>query len=95
MTTPMEEFPCAAGDGFQAVQLPYDGDEIAMLVLVPESGRFAEVEAEYAVLEPGGYHIMLLDISTPLELGETFDVTLTFENAGEQVVEVEVREEAP
>jgi serpin B len=37
-------FLYAAGEGWQAVQLPYVGDELAMLFLVPDSGRFAEVE---------------------------------------------------
>jgi periplasmic copper chaperone A len=46
-------------------------------------------------LEPGGYHVMLLDLPDPLETGETFDLTLTFANAGELVVSVEVREDAP
>jgi copper(I)-binding protein len=46
-------------------------------------------------LEPGGYHIMLLDIPEPLVTGEKFDVTLTFENAGDKVVEVEVRDDEP
>ena len=31
----------------------------------------------------------------PLEIGQKFEVTLTFEASGEQVVEVEVREQAP
>lgn len=44
---------------------------------------------------PGGYHIMLLDLAAPLEVGQTFDVTLTFANAGSVVVTVEVRDEAP
>jgi serpin B len=38
-------FLYAAGEGWQAVQLPYVGDELAMLFLVPDAGRFAEVEA--------------------------------------------------
>lgn len=46
-------------------------------------------------LEPGGYHVMLLDLAAPLDVGDTFDLTLTFETAGEQTVTVEVREEAP
>jgi periplasmic copper chaperone A len=50
---------------------------------------------ESVSLEPGGYHIMLLDLPDPLETGETFDLTLTFANAGEQVVSVEVRDDAP
>lgn len=47
---------------------------------------------ETVKLEPGGYHIMLLDLVKPLEVGQTFDVTLTFEQAGEQTVTAEVRE---
>lgn len=43
-------------------------------------------------LEPGGYHVMLLQLTGPLEVGDAFDLTLTFEEAGERVVEVEVRE---
>lgn len=43
-----------------------------------------------AVLEPGGLHVMLLDLPEPLEVGQTFTVTLTFENAGEVELTVEV-----
>jgi copper(I)-binding protein len=50
---------------------------------------------ETVMLMPGGYHIMLLDLVAPLEVGQTFDVTLTFANAGTKVVTVEVRDEAP
>jgi len=32
------------GESFQAVELPYDGGQLAMLLLVPDEGRFAEVE---------------------------------------------------
>lgn len=39
------EYGYAAGAGYQAVELPYDGEELAMLVVVPDAGRFAEVEA--------------------------------------------------
>jgi len=38
-------FPYASGEGWQAVELPYLRDELAMLVIVPEAGRFAEVES--------------------------------------------------
>jgi len=50
---------------------------------------------EAVSLQPGGFHIMLLELAAPLETGDTFDVTLTFESAGERVVAVEVREDAP
>lgn len=48
---------------------------------------------EVVNLEPGGFHVMLLDLPQPLEVGDTFDVTLTFELAGEQTVTAEVREQ--
>ncbi len=50
---------------------------------------------EAVALAPGGLHIMLLDLAKPLELGETFTITLTFESGATQDVTVEVREEAP
>jgi len=34
------------------------------------------------VLKPGGYHVMLTDLKAPLVAGQSFAVTLTFENAG-------------
>ncbi|MGH1505483.1 MAG: copper chaperone PCu(A)C [Acidimicrobiales bacterium] len=50
---------------------------------------------ETVTLEPGGLHIMLLDLPDPLETGETFDLTLTTEDGDEIVVPVEVRDSAP
>ena len=46
-------------------------------------------------LEPGGYHIMLMDLVNPLENGSKIKVTLTFKTAGEIVVDAEVRDSAP
>ena len=34
------------------------------------------------VLEPGGYHLMFMDLTGPLVEGEKLPVTLTFEKAG-------------
>ena len=41
-------------------------------------------------LVPGGYHIMLIDLAKPLVVGETFDVTLEFDQATDLTVTVEV-----
>jgi hypothetical protein len=43
-------------------------------------------------LEPGGYHVMLMNLAGPLVAGEEFEITLQFENAGEMTVTVESRE---
>jgi copper(I)-binding protein len=48
-----------------------------------------------AVLEPGGLHIMLLELAAPLEEGETFEITLVTADGTEVVVPVEVRTDAP
>ena len=38
----------ARGDGWQAVDLPYTGNELSMLVVVPDVGRFEEIEDRLA-----------------------------------------------
>jgi periplasmic copper chaperone A len=50
---------------------------------------------ETVTLEPGGLHIMMLDLAAPLEVGTTIEITLTFEQAGDVVVTAEVRDMAP
>ncbi|WP_394153818.1 copper chaperone PCu(A)C [Loktanella salsilacus] len=38
---------------------------------------------ETVTLQPGGYHLMFMDLNHPLIEGEVIAVTLTFENAGQ------------
>ncbi|MCK9495887.1 MAG: copper chaperone PCu(A)C [Dehalococcoidia bacterium] len=42
-------------------------------------------------LEPGGYHVMVMDVAQQLNAGDAFDAVLTFEHAGDIEVRVEVR----
>jgi hypothetical protein len=44
-------------------------------------------------LEPGGYHVMMMNLTEPLVVGSEFVITLTFENAGDIDITVEVRDE--
>ncbi|MDO8390784.1 MAG: copper chaperone PCu(A)C [Actinomycetota bacterium] len=46
-------------------------------------------------LKPGGYHIMLMELAKPLEVGTTLKITLVFENAGSITIDVPVLDEAP
>lgn len=55
----------------------------------------ALTDGETVTFEPGGYHIMLLDIAEPLEVGDEIDLTLEFAEAGSQSITVEVMESAP
>jgi serpin B len=41
-----EQFRYGEGDGYQAIELPYAGEKVAMLVILPESGRFREIEQQ-------------------------------------------------
>lgn len=45
-----ESFGYYRGGGYQAVELPYSGDQLAMWVILPDEGQFAEFEAS---LDPG------------------------------------------
>jgi serpin B len=49
VTVPMmrqtESFGYAEGDGYQAVELPYDGNELSMVILLPEEGQFKAFES--------------------------------------------------
>ncbi len=53
-----------------------------MAIDVPAGGE--------AVLKPGGFHIMLMDLKAPLAEGQHFPLTLTFEKAGQVTVDVAV-----
>lgn len=49
ITVPMmrqtESYGYTTGDGYQAVELPYDGRELSMVILLPEQGEFTRFEA--------------------------------------------------
>lgn len=45
---------------------------------------------EVVALEPGGFHVMLIDLVEPLREDDTIPLTLTFEQAGDIDIEVQV-----
>jgi copper(I)-binding protein len=49
-----------------------------------------DIPTGITVLEPGGSHIMVEDLTEPLEAGATVPVELTFERSGTGQVQVEV-----
>ena len=65
------------------------------MMTMAEVAKIPVAAGTTVALEPGGYHIMLMELVEPLALGEKVKVTLTFEKAGDVVVEAEVRDNAP
>jgi len=64
VTVPMMEqteyFGYAEGEGYQAVELPYDGQELSMVILLPEAGRFEEFTS---ALDSEATALILTDVS--------------------------------
>ncbi len=50
---------------------------------VPEKGM--------AALKPGGYHVMLMRLQTPIKKGEQIPLTLTFERSGDITIQANVQ----
>lgn len=44
-----------------------------------------------AVLKPGGYHVMLIDMKAPLKEGDKVAITLGFSDGGTKTIEVPVK----
>lgn len=64
----------------------HEGDVMRMVKVdnidVPAHGNLT--------LEPGGYHIMLIDLKKPLVAGEQLPLTLQFEQAGQMDITVDI-----
>ncbi|QEY58702.1 copper chaperone PCu(A)C [Pseudomonas sp. C27(2019)] len=65
----------------------HEGDVMRMVKVdtidVPAHGQLT--------LEPGGYHVMLIDLKKPLIAGETLPLTLQFEHAGQMDITVNIK----
>ena len=42
-----ENLNYAEGDSYQAVELKYDGNELSMLIILPEDGNFEQFKATF------------------------------------------------
>lgn len=80
-----------SGDVAQRIELHtnlIDANGVARMIEVEDG--FAIPAGESHALERGGDHVMLMGLTAPLEEGATFPLILTFEKAGEIVVDVVV-----
>jgi copper(I)-binding protein len=85
----------AAAEVAEVVEIHEIASESGVMQMRPLVDGLEVAAGEVTVLEPGGYHIMLIGLTRSLEPGMTYELTLTFENAGEVTVPVVVQPMAP
>jgi len=84
----------AETDVCQVVELHESVMEGDVMQMRPVEGGAIEVPAGGSVeLKPGGLHVMLIQLKSPLEAGASAPLTLVFEKSGKIEVNVEIREQ--
>lgn len=82
----------ASSDVAGAVELHQTTMEDGVMKMTPQ--EFVSVPAgEQVAFKPGDYHVMLIGLKDALNVGDSFTLTLNFENAGAIVIEVSVQQE--
>jgi serpin B len=82
------DFPIAHGDGYSAVELPYDGEELSMVILLPDAGQFEAFEAALTIEKLGealgGLSVSSIFLSTPRwdDKGASVSLKGTLRNLG-------------
>lgn len=72
------------------------GDQVETAMVMRQRAEGMALPAgDTVVLEPGGAHVMLVDLVEPLEVGDEFELTLDFLDADDVTATVEVAEAAP
>ncbi|CCG06976.1 copper chaperone PCu(A)C [Pararhodospirillum photometricum] len=87
---PADRLIKAEADISQRVELHTQSFKNGMATMRSLPGLDIAAKAD-TVLEPGGLHIMFIDLKAPLKEGDRFPLALTFERAGTIQVEVAVK----
>jgi copper(I)-binding protein len=72
-----------------------DSGDMGAMVMRELTDGLELTAGETVSFEPGSYHVMLLDLVEPLEVGDEIEVTLEFAEADDVTLTVEVAESAP
>ncbi|MBX3005985.1 MAG: copper chaperone PCu(A)C [Anaerolineales bacterium] len=68
----------------------HDMSDVGSMMMVE---RIELPAGEMVPFQPGGYHVMLINLTQELKAGDTFDLTLQFEHADAITVQVTVQAE--
>lgn len=80
-----------SGDIAASIELHTVENTDGVMKMKQVDGGIAIPENTIQSLQPGGFHIMMIGLSRDLSAGDTFDLTLTFANAGDVTITVTVR----
>jgi len=81
----------ASSDVAQRVELhTHTMDAAGVMRMVEVEGGIAMAADETVMLERGGLHVMLLGLTRPLENGDSFSLTLEFQNSDPITIDVTV-----
>src|SRR3979490_3165401 len=76
-----------AGSG----QVPEMSMDNGVMKMRPLEKGLAIAPGKTAKLAPGGYHLMMMDLKSPLKQGDKLPITLEFEKAGKVKVSLDVQ----
>ena len=79
-----------ASDAAAAVEIHETYMESAMAKMRPVA-RIAVPAGRTVELKPGGYHVMLINLTRDLVPGKSIDLTLTFQHAGKVAVSAQIK----
>ncbi len=84
--------PVAAAVEFHIDEVDANG---VMHMRMVDGGVIDILPGETVLLQPAGLHIMLIDLTEPLEAGTSYPLTLKFERVGEITFDVPIAYEQP
>lgn len=76
------------------VEIHEVADDGGVMAMRPLADGLEIPAGDEVILEPGGYHIMLIGLTQDLRDGDAYAMTLRFEQAGEVTITVPVRRRA-
>lgn len=80
--TAPDRVSCVSDDASKECQIHSMTMEGGVMKMRPVEGGLEIKPGETVTLKPGGYHVMFVDLSHPLEQGKSVEVELKFEKAG-------------
>ena len=78
------------GDVANSLELHMVENVDGVMKMRPVEGGIPIPGNNVQTLQPGGYHIMMIGLTRDLRAGDTFDLTLTFTQAGDVTISVVV-----